>query len=235
MENDTNPLADLGSVLFNAYHQRVLGVLLGRPARALHVRGIARLTGIPIGSLHRELKLLTDAGLLRRTRVGNQVHFQADPACSVLKELTTIFRKLSVLPAHRGLAREVAQVAEPDPVYVQRSTRGHELPSGALLALSRLNVSTEALAAVCRRHFLRRLSFFGSITRDDFGPESDVDVLAEFRPEQTISLENIVHLGDQLSVLFGGRKVDVATRAILTNPYRRASIQKDLQVAYAAR
>lgn len=234
MEN-TKPLTSLGSVLFNAYHQRVLGLLLRQPARDLHVREIARLTGIPIGSLHRELKLLAGAGLLRRTRVGNQVHYQADPACSVLKELTAIFRKLLILPAHRGLAGEVARVAEPDTAYVQRPGRGDELPSGAPLALSRLNVSTKALAAICRRHFVQRLSFFGSITRDDFKPESDVDVLAEFFPERTTTFEEIISLGDQLSVLFGGRKVDVATRAILINPYRRASIQKDLQVAYAAR
>jgi len=235
MENAKNPLTKLGSVLFNAYHQRVLGLLLRQPARDLHVREIARLTGIPVGSLHRELKLLAHAGLLRRTRVGNQVHYQANPACSILKELTAIFRKLLILPAHRGLAGEVAQVAEPDAAYVQRSRRRDELPAGAPLALSKLNVSTKALAAICRRHFVQQLSFFGSVTRDDFGPESDVDVLAEFQPERTISLENIVNLGDQLSVLFGGRKVDVATPAILTNPYRRASIQKDLQVAYAAR
>lgn len=65
-------------------------------------------------------------------------------------------------------------------------------------------MSTKALAAICRRHFVQRLSFFGSITRDDFEPDSDVDVLAEFHPERTISLENIVGLGDQLSVLFVG-------------------------------
>jgi predicted nucleotidyltransferase/DNA-binding transcriptional ArsR family regulator len=235
MENIANPPTNLGSVLFNAYHQRVLGLLLRQHARGLHVREIARLTGIPIGSLHRELKLLTDAGLLRRTRVGNQVHYQADPACSVLKELTAIFRKLLLLPAPRGLVHEVAQVAEPDAAYVQRPGQGDAIPSGAPLALRRLKVSTKSLASICRRHFVQRLSFFGSITRDDFGPESDVDVLAEFESERTTTLEDIVNLGDQLSALFGGRRVDVATRAILTNPYRRAAIQKDLQVAYAAR
>jgi uncharacterized protein len=206
------------------------------PARGLHVREIARLTGIPIGSLHRELKLLAGAGLLRRTRVGNQVHYQPDPACSVLRELTAIFRKLMMPPARRALPGEYAHVAEPTAAYVQNSSkRGDAFGSGAPFALRRLNVSSRELAAICRRYFVQKLSFFGSITREDFGPESDVDVLAEFDPRRSPTLEDIVNIGDELSVLFGGRKVDVATRAILTNPYRRASIQKDLQVAYAAR
>ena len=72
------------------------------------------------------------------------------------------------------------------------------------------------------------------MTREDFKPQSDVDVLVEFDPERVASLTDMVELRDRLSRLFGGRRVDIATRAIMKNPHRREAIQKDLQIAYAA-
>jgi predicted nucleotidyltransferase len=218
------------------YHRRILDLLLLRPAQSLHVREIARLTRIPTGSLHRELKLLADAGLLRSNRVGNQVHYQADSACVVFKELTATFRKLAMPRAYPNPLGEILNVAEPAAAYAQSSSALDAAPiPGAPPALRRLNVPQSALAALCRRNHVQQLSFFGSITREDFKPESDVDVLAEFDPRHSATLTDLVSLGDQLSALFGGRKVDVATRAILNNPFRRNSIQKDLQIAYAAR
>jgi predicted nucleotidyltransferase len=228
--------ADIASVLFNVYHLRVLDLLLLRPAQSLHVREIARLTRIPAGSLHRELKLLADGGLLRSNRVGNQVHYQADSTCVVFKELTATFRKLAMPRAYPSPRGEILNVAEPIATYAQGSSALAATPTSDVPpALRRLNVSPSALAALCRRNHVQRLSFFGSITREDFKLESDVDVLAEFDPRHSATLTDLVGLGDQLSALFGGRKVDVATRAILKNPFRRNSIQKDLQIAYAAR
>jgi DNA-binding IclR family transcriptional regulator len=64
---------DLANLLFGAYRHRVLSLLLLRPGDRFHVRMISRLTGIPAGSLHRELRQLADAGLLFATRSGNQV------------------------------------------------------------------------------------------------------------------------------------------------------------------
>jgi len=52
-------------VLFSAYHRRILALVLLRPEQSFHVRAIARLAGVPAGSLHRELKLLAESGLLR--------------------------------------------------------------------------------------------------------------------------------------------------------------------------
>jgi predicted nucleotidyltransferase len=85
----TNP-ADL---LFSAYRRKVLALLLLRPDDALHVREIARLTGVPVGSLHRELRTLTAAGLLAREPVGNQVRYRANRAGPIYPELAEIFRK----------------------------------------------------------------------------------------------------------------------------------------------
>ncbi|CAG0931539.1 MAG: hypothetical protein EFKGCFLK_01896 [Rhodocyclaceae bacterium] len=80
-------------LLFTAYRRQVLGLLLLRPDDSLHVREIARLTGVPAGSLHRELRTLTEAGLLLREPAGNQVRYRANRAAPLYPELSEIFRK----------------------------------------------------------------------------------------------------------------------------------------------
>lgn len=87
----------LVDVLFGAYRRQILGLLLLRPDESFYVREIARLTGVSAGSLHRELKLLTDAGLLRRTVAGNQVRYQVDRTCPIQEELAGILRKTAGL------------------------------------------------------------------------------------------------------------------------------------------
>jgi len=84
-------------LLFSAYRRKVLGLLLLRPEDSLHVREISRLTGVPAGSLHRELRALTEAGLLLREPMGNQVRYRANRACQIYTELTEIFRKTAGL------------------------------------------------------------------------------------------------------------------------------------------
>jgi predicted nucleotidyltransferase len=97
----------LVDVLFGAYRRQILGLLLLRPDESFYVREIARLTGVPAGSLHRELKLLTDAGLLQRSVAGNQVRYQVDRACPIQEELAGIFRKTG------GLADIVREALAP--------------------------------------------------------------------------------------------------------------------------
>ena len=87
------PRPQLVEILFGAYRRQILGLLLLRPDETFYVREIARLTGVSAGSLHRELKLLTDAGLLLRTTSGNQVRYQANLDCPIQAELAGIFRK----------------------------------------------------------------------------------------------------------------------------------------------
>lgn len=91
------PPPQLIEILFGAYRRQILGLLLLRPDETFYVREIARLTGVSAGSLHRELKLLTDAGLLLRTTVGNQVRYQVDRVCPIYDELAGIFRKTAGL------------------------------------------------------------------------------------------------------------------------------------------
>ena len=87
--------AGISEILFGAYRRKVLALLLLRPDEALHVREISRLAGVPAGSLHRELKLLAQAGLLSRETMGNHVRYRANRDCPVFQELASIFRKTS--------------------------------------------------------------------------------------------------------------------------------------------
>ena len=69
-----------------------------------------------------------------------------------------------------------------------------------------------ALAEICKRYHVRELSLFGSVLRDDFRPDSDVDVLVEFEPEASVSLFDLSDLKYELSELLG-RPVDLVEKA----------------------
>lgn len=75
-----------------------------------------------------------------------------------------------------------------------------------------------ALAGICRRHSISRLLLYGSILRDDFGPDSDVDMLAEFEPGRTPGFA-FIDIQEELSALFG-RAVDLGTPAGLSRYFR---------------
>ena len=102
MRTDAEDIAilkpDLANLLFGAYRHRVLSLLLLRPGDSFHVRMIARLTGIPAGSLHRELRLLADAGLLDAERIGNQIHYSANEQSPVFDELAALLEKTAGAP-----------------------------------------------------------------------------------------------------------------------------------------
>lgn len=87
------------------------------------------------------------------------------------------------------------------------------------------------IAAFCQRHHITKLSLFGSILRDDFGPQSDIDILVEFEAGHVPGL-GFFALQDELSDLLG-RKVDLHTPQFLS-PYFRAQVQTEAQVHYAA-
>lgn len=85
----------LAATLLPEYRRKVLGLLLLRPDLALHGREIARRTGLPAGSVTRELTRLAEVGLLKREPRGNQMLYSADTTCPVYTELAGILRKTS--------------------------------------------------------------------------------------------------------------------------------------------
>jgi hypothetical protein len=76
-------------------------------------------------------------------------------------------------------------------------------------------------------------ALFGSVVRDDFGPDSDIDVMVQFAPSQRTDLFDIVEMKDELETIFG-RKVDLVQAGTVVNPFRRRAIERDLTVVYAA-
>ena len=74
---------------------------------------------------------------------------------------------------------------------------------------AKIQISRDVIAAFCQRNHIRRLAFFGSVLRDDFGPESDVDVLVEFEPGRTPGFA-FIDMQDELSAIFG-READLHT------------------------
>ena len=95
----------------------------------------------------------------------------------------------------------------------------------------RITVPSDRLAEFCRRNRIHRLAFFGSVLRDDFGPASDVDVLAEFEPGAVVGLFEIYDMEQELSALLGGRAVQISTPRWLSK-YFRDQVLAEAEVAY---
>ena len=90
-------------------------------------------------------------------------------------------------------------------------------------------ISRERVAGFCRRNGIRRLALFGSVLREDFGPESDLDVLVEFESGQTPGLA-FFGLQEELSEMIG-RKVDLNTPMCLSK-YFRDEVLREAEVIY---
>jgi hypothetical protein len=94
-----------------------------------------------------------------------------------------------------------------------------------------IDIPFEAIAEFCRRNHIRRLSLFGSVLRDDFTPESDIDVLVEFEEGRTPGLR-YYGFGDELGEILG-RKVDCLTPPELS-PYFRDRVLTEAEPVYDA-
>lgn len=89
----------------------------------------------------------------------------------------------------------------------------------------------QEVRAVCERHGVASLAVFGSAARGELRDDSDVDLLVDFKPEAPPGLDDFFGMREELEAIFG-RPVDLATREILRNPYRRRTILRDLRVIY---
>lgn len=101
--------------------------------------------------------------------------------------------------------------------------------------ISQINLDMEKIKEFCEKWTIREFSVFGSVLRDDFRPDSDVDVLVEFVPNHGWSLFDHFRMQDELAEMLG-RKVDlVSKRAVLSsaNKFTRREILNSAQVIYA--
>jgi predicted nucleotidyltransferase len=95
---------------------------------------------------------------------------------------------------------------------------------------AQIDIPRERIAEFCRRHHIRKLSLFGSVLRDDFGPESDVDVLVEFEHGARVGLIRLAGLELELGAIIG-RKIDLNTQGFLSK-YYRDQILDEAEVQY---
>ncbi len=100
------------------------------------------------------------------------------------------------------------------------------------MSRARIAIPQERLADFCRRNQIRRLLLFGSVLRDDFTPESDVDVLVEFEAEARVSLLRLVRVEREMGELLG-RKVDLVCREDL-DKYIRDEVFAEEEMVYVA-
>jgi predicted nucleotidyltransferase len=95
---------------------------------------------------------------------------------------------------------------------------------------ARIEIPNEQIADFCRRHRIRWLALFGSVLRDDFRPDSDVDVLVEFEPSHSYTYFTLSQLEEDLSTLLG-RKVDLHVPKLL-HPFLRDKVLGQAEALY---
>ncbi len=94
-------------------------------------------------------------------------------------------------------------------------------------------IPRKKIGEFCHRWKVVEFSLFGSVLRDNFRPDSDVDVLVTFAPEARVSLFDLVEMQDELKAIFK-REVDLVEKDALKNPFRKREILGTAQVVYAS-
>jgi predicted nucleotidyltransferase len=96
-----------------------------------------------------------------------------------------------------------------------------------------IDIPMDKVVEFCRKWKITEFSLFGSVLRDDFRPDSDVDVLVEFEPGAPWSLWDWIDMIDELKAAFC-RNVDLVSKGGLRNPFRRHAIMTTREIIYAA-
>lgn len=214
----------LSDALFTKTQRRVLGLLFGNPDRSYYANEIVRFARAGIGAVQRELARLASARLVTVTKVGNRKHYQANWEAPIFEELRRIAYIALVEPRGTKSAGPAGRSAE----------RRRKIRAGNRKGTAPV-IPRDKLMETCRRLHVRRLALFGSAARGELRPESDVDLMVEFEPGRAPSLWDSPAIEEELSALFGNRRVDIVPPEVLRNPYRRKTIERDLKVLYEAR
>ena len=204
----TDTVAGTARTLLGKTRTALLELFLMNDDKSYYMRQVVRLTGLGHGAVQRELLLLNDTGIVTRSHNGNMVYYQANKRSPVFSELRSIV--LKGMPS--GLSMGKA-------------------PEGAGRLSAAIGVTIPVIEEICRRYQVRRLSVFGSAARGTLGPESDVDLLAEFEPGTVPGLE-FFDLEAELSEKLG-RKVDLNTPGFLSR-YFREKVIEEAETLYAS-
>jgi predicted nucleotidyltransferase len=104
------------------------------------------------------------------------------------------------------------------------------------MAQLKIDIPRDKIGEFCRRWKIKEFALFGSVLREDFRPDSDVDVLVSFEPDGGITFDNRVKMADELAQILG-RKVDLVERRLVEkseNYIRRRHILESLEHVYVA-
>ena len=97
----------------------------------------------------------------------------------------------------------------------------------------KIDIPFDRIKDFCGKWKIREFSLFGSVLRDDFGPNSDIDVMVSFDEKAGWDLFDVVDMIEELKTIFG-REVDLVEKGTIRNPFRRHSIMTTKEVLYAA-
>lgn len=99
--------------------------------------------------------------------------------------------------------------------------------------MARIVIPADSISQFCTKNQIKRLALFGSVLRDNFRPDSDIDVVVEFMPGKRVGMLTMSRIERELSQIFGGRRVDLRTPAELSRYFRDDVLQK-AEVCYDA-
>jgi len=191
-------VSNISTLFFKDYRRLVLELLLLQPDKQYHVREIARLTGTVAGTLHKELARLAEAGVLLKVVVGNQVQYRANTECFVFEELQSLLKKLVNCN--------------------EKVSRTKQTKMNAMVEKYRSQI-----LLLAKRNGIDNVRVFGSMARNEDGPDSDLDLLVDIQKGQSgfalggflTDVSELVH-----------RKVDVVTEKSLPPGIRDKVLQE---------
>jgi len=201
--------------LFSKTRSGLLALLYGHNDNEYYVNQIIQIVCSGSGAVQRELRLMTQAGLINRIKRGNLVCYQANVKCPIFGELKSLVDKgmFSSMAVSGNLASSEKHSFKRNPNI--------KIPRGKIVGF-------------CRKHHIQKLSLFGSVFGDDFGPESDVDLLVEFLPGHLPGYFRLFDMEKEFSTLLGGRKADIRTTQDLSR-YFRDRVIREARVQYEAK
>lgn len=199
-------------LLFSKTRSAVLALLYGEPGAEYYFNQIMQIVGCGSGAVQRELRLLAEAGLVNRIKRGNLVYYQANATSPIFNEFKGM--------ANKGVFSSI-RIPGKLPGSDDQSLKGN----------TNMKIPRRKIAGFCRRHHIQKFSLFGSVLREDFGPDSDVDVLVEFLPGCTPGYFGLYDMEKELSALLGGRKADIRTAQDISR-YFRDQVIREASVQY---
>ena len=192
----------LETILGSRLRAEVLGWLFTHSDERYYVRQLTALLGEDSTNVSRELARLEKTSILVSTAEGKQKYYQANRKSLVFEELKNLMTRLA-----------------------------DELTDSTDKISQRIAMPKLQLKAFCHRHNILRLSLFGSVLRNDFKPDSDIDVLVEFQAGKTPGFLKLAGIEEELAALLGARKVDLRTPQDLSRHFRDR-VLKEAKVLY---